>query len=79
MPADALKPGRLTAEATPNRVKELREEKVWTKAELARRAGVAPQTLDNIERGLPTRKDRRLAVARALEKSYQNVFPNRED
>jgi DNA-binding XRE family transcriptional regulator len=62
-----------------NRVKELREARAWTKAELARRAGVASQTLDRIEGYLTTRKDRRLAVAKALEKPYEQVFPNDHD
>ncbi len=62
-----------------NRVKELREARAWTKAELARRAGIASQTLNRIEGSLSTRKDRRLAVAKALEKPYEQVFPNNHD
>lgn len=39
----------------PNRVKEIRESLLMSKAELARKAGVSPLTVDRIERGEPCR------------------------
>ncbi len=45
-------------------------------AELARRAGLAPQTVAKMEKGLPTRKNSELKVAKALMKQYEEVFPS---
>ena len=38
-------------------LKTLREERLWSKSELARAAGVSPLTIDRIERGQPCRPD----------------------
>jgi DNA-binding XRE family transcriptional regulator len=43
-------------------------------AELARKAGLAPQTVTKMEKGLPTRKYSELKVAKALQKKYEDVF-----
>ena len=57
-----------------NKVKQLREAIPLSVAELARRAGLAPQTVSKMERGLPTRKYSELKVAKALHKKYEDVF-----
>ena len=38
-------------------LKTLREERLWSKAELAREAGVSSLTIDRIERGQPCRPE----------------------
>ena len=60
-----------------NKVKQLRESIPLSIAELARRAGLAPQTVTKMERGLPTRKYSELKVAKALNKKYEDVFGQR--
>ena len=45
-----------------NNVKKIREEKMLSKAELARTAGISPLTLDRIEKG----KDCRMATKRKI-------------
>jgi DNA-binding XRE family transcriptional regulator len=45
-----------------NYVKKIREEKMLSKAELARMAGISPLTLDRIEKG----KDCRMATKRKI-------------
>ena len=50
----------------PNNVQRLREEQLLSKAELARRAGVSPLTIDRIERGEACRLDTKRKVILAL-------------
>jgi DNA-binding XRE family transcriptional regulator len=38
-----------------NNVRKVRETKMLSKRELARRAGISPLTLDRIEKGMPSR------------------------
>jgi DNA-binding XRE family transcriptional regulator len=57
-----------------NKVRQLRESIPLNIAELARRAGLAYQTVTKMERGLPTRKNSELKVAKALNKKYDDVF-----
>ncbi|OQA02468.1 MAG: hypothetical protein BWY69_01092 [Planctomycetes bacterium ADurb.Bin401] len=57
-----------------NRVKKFREEIPLSIAELARRAALTPQTIAKMEKGLPTRKNSELKVAKALKKQYKEVF-----
>ncbi len=57
-----------------NRVRQLRESIPLSIAELARRAGLAYQTIAKMEKGLPTRKYSELKVAKALNKKYEDVF-----
>jgi DNA-binding XRE family transcriptional regulator len=45
-----------------NNVKKIREEKMLSKSELARLAGISPLTLDRIEKG----KDCRMATKRKI-------------
>jgi DNA-binding XRE family transcriptional regulator len=59
-----------------NRVKEFREFNAWSIAELARRAGLVPQTIAKMERGTPTSRNSKLKVAKALEKKFEEVFPD---
>jgi DNA-binding XRE family transcriptional regulator len=57
-----------------NKVKQLREAIPLSIAELARKAGLAPQTITKMEKGLRTRKYSELKVAKALQKKYEDVF-----
>jgi DNA-binding XRE family transcriptional regulator len=57
-----------------NRVKEFREEIPLSVAELAKRAQLTPQTIAKMEKGLSTRKNSELKVAKALQKQYKEVF-----
>ena len=59
-----------------NRVKEFREFNAWSIAELARRAELVPQTISKMERGTPTSRNSKLKVAKALGKSFEEVFPD---
>lgn len=58
-----------------NRVKKFRETIPLSIAELARRSGLTPQTIAKMEKGLSTRKNSELKVAKALQKPYEEVFP----
>ncbi|MGV8058303.1 MAG: helix-turn-helix transcriptional regulator [Smithellaceae bacterium] len=57
-----------------NKVKKFREEIPLSIAELARKAELTPQTIAKMEKGLPTRKNSELKVAKALQKQYKEVF-----
>lgn len=58
-----------------NRVKKIREGIPLSIAELARKSGLTPQTIAKMEKGLSTRKNSELKVAKALQKPYEEVFP----
>jgi DNA-binding XRE family transcriptional regulator len=58
-----------------NRVKEFRELNAWSIAELARKAGIVPQTVSKMEKGIATSRNSKLKVAKALEKTVGEVFP----
>jgi DNA-binding XRE family transcriptional regulator len=49
-----------------NAVKKLREQKMMSKAELARLAGVSPVTIDRIERGEDCRMETKRKIILAL-------------
>ena len=49
-----------------NNVKELREERLMSKAELARLAGVSPITIDRLERGQDCRVETKRKVLLAF-------------
>lgn len=49
-----------------NNVKNLRERKLMSKAELARLAGVSPVTIDRIERGAECRMETKRKILIAL-------------
>ena len=61
-----------------NAVKKSREERLMSQAELARKAGISPQTLDRVERGKTCRLETKRKILFALgydlsekEKIYQ--------
>ena len=49
-----------------NNVKRLREDRLLTKAELARQAGVSTLTIDRVEAGMPCRMDTKRKIILAL-------------
>lgn len=49
-----------------NHVQQLREDRLLSKAELARRAGVSVLTIDRVERGAPCRLDTKRKIILAL-------------
>ncbi len=49
-----------------NNVKKLREEKMLSKSELARLAGISPLTLDRIEKGMACRMTTKRKILLAL-------------
>jgi DNA-binding XRE family transcriptional regulator len=62
-----------------NNVRALREEILMSKAELARRAGVSPLTVDRIESGMNCRLDTKRKIILALGKKLNEkdeVFPD---
>lgn len=52
--------------AAANRVQRLREDRLLSKAELARRAGVSVLTIDRVERGAQCRLDTKRKIILAL-------------
>ena len=64
----------MTENIRENRVKQFREAIPLSVAELSRRAGITPQTIAKMEKGLPTRKNSELKVAKALQKKYEELF-----
>ena len=58
-----------------NQVKKFREAIPLSVSELARKAELTPQTVAKMEKGLSTRKNSELKVAKALQKPYEEVFP----
>jgi DNA-binding XRE family transcriptional regulator len=50
----------------PNNVRKLRQGAMMSKAELARRAGVSPLTIDRVEAGCPCRMDTKRKILEAL-------------
>lgn len=62
----------------PNRIRELRQARLWTQRQLAGRARVALRTVCNVERGHVCRMDtkRKLLGALGLEHTeWMNVWP----
>ena len=65
-----------------NQVRKLREERLMSKAELARSAGISPLTLNRIESGCGCRMDtkRKIILALGLKLSEKdNVFLDEKD
>ena len=54
------------AKAPSNRVRETRIERMMSKAELARRAGLSVLTIDRVEKGLGCRMDTKRKILEAL-------------
>ena len=61
---EAAKAGR--AKRTKNNVRKMRTDRMLSKAELARRAGMSVLTIDRVERGLPCRMDTKRKILEAL-------------
>ncbi|MFZ7110358.1 MAG: helix-turn-helix transcriptional regulator [Desulfatiglandales bacterium] len=62
-----------------NIVKEIREELLMSKAELARKAGVSPLTIDRVEKGENCRMETRRKIILALGydlSEKDKIFPN---
>ena len=54
------------ARKSKNNVRKLRTDRMMSKAELARRAGVSSLTIDRVERGMPCRMDTKRKILEAL-------------
>jgi DNA-binding XRE family transcriptional regulator len=57
---------RARSASEPNNVRKLRQAAMMSKAELARRAGVSPLTIDRVEGGCPCRMDTKRKILEAL-------------
>ena len=65
--------------ASQNRVRELRENRLMTQAQLARKARVALRTIHSVEKGLNCRMDTKRKILLALGLRFEDkdyVFPN---
>ncbi len=51
---------------TKNCLKEIRESVLMSKAELARKAGISPITVDRVEKGYPCRLETQRKILKAL-------------
>jgi len=70
---------RTKAGSHPNNVRKLRQSAMMSKAELARRAGVSPLTIDRVEAGHPCRMDTKRKILEALglqPSAAKDVFPD---
>ena len=70
------------AERMRNNVKKLREERLLSKAELARKAGLSALTIDRVEAGMPCRMDTKRKIILALGMSIEEkdkVFEKGEE
>lgn len=68
--------------AKPNNVRRLRQTAMMSKAELARRAGVSPLTIERVESGYPCRMDTKRKILEALglqASAAREVFPDMVD
>jgi DNA-binding XRE family transcriptional regulator len=69
----SVKPGN-----HPNRVRELREDRLMTQAQLARKAKVALRTIHSVEKGMNCRMDTKRKILLALGLRFEDkelVFP----
>lgn len=65
-----------------NNVRKLREDRLLSKAELARKAGVSALTIDRVESGMPCRMDTKRKIILALGMTIEEkdkAFPRQED
>jgi DNA-binding XRE family transcriptional regulator len=63
----------------PNRVRELRENRLMTQAQLARKARVALRTIHSVEKGMACRMDTKRKILLALGMRFEDkeyVFPS---
>jgi len=63
---DAPKKSSAKKKAARNNVRKLRTERMMSKAELARRAGLSTLTIDRVEKGMPCRMDTKRKILEAL-------------
>lgn len=56
----------MVEEKVKNNVKKLREQRLLSKAELARKAGLSALTIDRVESGMPCRMDTKRKIILAL-------------
>ena len=64
-----------------NRVRELREDKLMTQAQLARKAKVALRTIHSVEKGMNCRMDTKRKILIALGLRFEDkhmVFPTKQ-
>ncbi|MBF0291997.1 MAG: helix-turn-helix transcriptional regulator [Nitrospinae bacterium] len=66
--------GAVRNERKPNKVREIRESKMMSKAELARKTGLSVQTVDRVEKGYYCRLDtkRKILIALGLDLDDRN-------
>ena len=62
----AADPSSVKAKPGKNNVRNLRMERMMSKAELARRAGLSTLTIDRVERGMACRMDTKRKILEAL-------------
>jgi DNA-binding XRE family transcriptional regulator len=63
----------------PNRVREIRENRLMTQAQLARKAKVALRTIHSVEKGMHCRMDTKRKILLALGMRFEDkefVFPS---
>src|SRR5689334_17325772 len=65
-PASSGNSGKSKHDKRTNRVRETRIERMMSKAELARRAGLSVLTIDRVEKGLGCRMDTKRKILEAL-------------
>jgi DNA-binding XRE family transcriptional regulator len=65
-PKSKAKPPAVEEPVHKNRVRETRIERMMSKAELARRAGISVLTIDRVEKGLGCRMDTKRKILEAL-------------
>jgi DNA-binding XRE family transcriptional regulator len=68
----------MAASACQNRVRELRENRLMTQAQLARKAKVALRTIHSVEKGMNCRMDTKRKILLALGLRFEDkdyVFP----
>ena len=68
----------MTDTRQPNRVRELRENRLMTQAQLARKARVALRTIHSVEKGMNCRMDTKRKILIALGMRFEDkdyVFP----
>src|SRR3954469_14257590 len=68
--AKEAKAGASASKSSPkkvkNNVRKIRMERMMSKAELARRAGLSTLTVDRVERGMPCRMDTKRKILEAM-------------
>ena len=68
-----------TNETPSNRVREIREDRLMTQAQLARKAKVALRTIHSVEKGMNCRMDTKRKILLALGLRFEDkelVFPS---